>query len=91
MESLAYLRQKMIRPPEGRCPTTKCLMVILKSTAAASLPLNLGVEVKTVLLIYFERRARRFHLEFPRTPKYSTFVNQRPFVLERAGVRRGAE
>ena len=57
----------MIRPPEGRCPTTKCSMVILKSTAITGLSLNLGVKVKKVLLVYFERHARRVPLEFPRT------------------------
>ena len=57
----------MIRPPEGRCPTAKCSIVILKSTAPPGLSLNLGAEVKKILLVYFERHARRVLLEFPRT------------------------
>ena len=48
MELLAYSRQKKIRPPESRCPTKQFFMVILKSTAVAGLPLNLGVEVRKV-------------------------------------------
>ena len=43
-------------------------MVILRSTALAGLPPDLGVEVKKVLLVYFERHARRVALAFPRTP-----------------------
>ena len=74
----------MIRPPEGRYPTMKCFMVILKSTAIPGQPLNLGVEVKKVLLIYFERHARRAPLDFRWAVMYSTFVNQRLFVVERA-------
>ena len=66
-------------------------MVILKSTALSGLPLNHGVEVKKVVLIYFERHARRVALDFPRTPNYSTFDKQRLFVVERASGRRGAE
>ena len=46
-------------------------MVILKSTAVPGLSLNLGVEVKKVLLVYFERHARRVPIEFPRTPNNS--------------------
>ena len=66
-------------------------MVILMSTAVAGLPLNFEVEVKKVLLVYFERHARRLLLGLPRTPSYFTFVNQRPFVVERASGRLGAE
>ena len=69
----SLLSAKMIRPPEGRCSTTKYFKVILKSTALSGPPLNLGVEVEIVLLIYFERRVRRVALDFPRTPNYSTF------------------
>ena len=42
-------------------------MVILKSTANPGLSLSLGVKVKKVLLVYFERHARRALLVFPRT------------------------
>ena len=68
----------------------KPFMVILKSTAIAGLPLYLGVEVGKVLLIYFERYTRRFLLDFPRTPKYSTLVNEQPFFVEQASEPRGA-
>ena len=71
----------MIRPPEGRCLTTKCFMVILKSTALSELPLNLGVEVKKVSVVYFERHARLVLLVYPRTLNYSipstTYKNSR--------------
>ena len=51
-------------------------MVILKSTAVPGLSLNLGVEVKKGLFIYFERHARRVLLESSGMPRI--FHSQRP-------------
>ena len=48
-------------------------MVILKSAAVAGLPLNLGVKVKKVLLVYFERHARLFTLDSARMLKIIHF------------------
>ena len=59
-------------------------MGILKCTAPAGLPLNPGVEVKKVRLIYFERQAGRFLLDIPRTPKFATFNDLIKPYVERA-------
>ena len=71
-----FAAKKLVRPPEGRCPTTKFFMVIFYSTAVPGLPLNLGVEVKKFLFIYFDRRARRSLLE--NSPDAPIFHFQRP-------------
>ena len=65
-------------------------MVILKSTALAGLPLNLGVDVGRALLSYFERHARRFSLIFPRMSNISLLSTYDFCVIERASGRRGA-
>ena len=63
-------------------------MVILKSTAVPGLPLNLVVEVKTVLIIYFERHARRAPLDSFRAAQQRPKKN--PVSAEQAMSRRRA-
>ena len=86
MELLAFSRQKNDSATRRPLPHKEMLlsfMVILKSTAPVELPLNLGVEVKKVLLIYFERHARLYALGSAR--------KLNAFFCRRASGRRGAE
>ena len=86
MELLAYSQKKQNRPLEGRCSTTKCLMVILKFTALAGLPLNLEVEIIEVLFICFDSRARRALFDFLGRPSFPLFSTSEH--CRRAGKRR---
>ena len=59
---------KIIRPPECRCPTKIFFSVILECTVLAGLPLNLGVEVKNILLFNLSAKQGAFLFCFPGRP-----------------------